>query len=76
MNIGDRVIVYDGDLIGYTVAVLTKKAGFIEEDKLERWFMTTIDGTELLRLVRNDNDIQKDGSGYYLKGLNNEKHYD
>ena len=61
---GQAVIVYDGDLVGFTIATLEKKCGVIEEGKVERWTMKTKEGYELVRLVKDSYKIVKDGSAY------------
>ena len=63
---GQTVIVYDGDLIGFTTATLEEKYETIDE-KAERWKMKTNEGYELVRIVRDTCKIKKDGSAYISK---------
>lgn len=64
---GQIVIVYDGDLIGFTTATLEKKYETLEDGKVERWKMKTNEGYELVRIVRDTCEIKKDGSAYISK---------
>lgn len=75
MKIGQVVKVYDGDLVGFTTAVLLNLVSVTEdyEGRLERWRMETNDGTKLVRFVRNSYDAKKDGSGYLIKEEEEEK---
>jgi len=47
--VGEIIIIYDGDFIGWTTATLIKKVGTFE--KYERWTMLTKEGSELRRLL-------------------------
>jgi hypothetical protein len=60
------VKVYDGDLIGWTYGTLIEK--HIRFESLERWTIETLDGTNLVRWVKEHySDFAKDGCGYVLK---------
>lgn len=63
---GQLVYVYDGDLIGFTFATLTKRISILEKDVLERWEMTTLEGYKLVRCVKNEKEPKKDGSAYIV----------
>ena len=67
MEKGQVVKVYDGDLIGFTTAVLKELNEVVERGVLERWTMETEDGTQLVRFVRNHSNAAKDGCGYILE---------
>ena len=63
---GQLVYVYDGDLVGFTFASLTKRVDIVEQGVLERWKMLTIEGYELVRFVKNEEAPKKDGSAYIV----------
>ena len=63
---GQLVYVYDGDLIGFTFATLTKRIDVLETDVLERWQITTLEGYKLVRFIKNEKELKKDGCGYIV----------
>ena len=63
---GQLVYVYDGDLIGFTFATLTKRIDVLEKDVLERWQITTLEGYKLVRFIKNEKELKKDGCGYIV----------
>lgn len=67
MKSGQKVKVYDGDLVGFTTATLEERNAVVKEGLLERWTMTTEDGTKLTRFVKPYADEMKDGCGYLME---------
>ena len=57
---GKEVKVYDGDLIGWTTGIIIKKV-----DDL-RVKIKTKEGYELVRVLKVDSELQKDGSAYLV----------
>lgn len=60
MKIGDKVKVYDGELIGWTTAILIKDLGN------NRWQIKTKEGYYLNRFVKEGEEPREDGYGYYV----------
>ena len=54
---GKEVKVYDGDLIGWTTGIIIKK---VDELRVK---IKTKEGYELVRVLKVDSELQKDGSG-------------
>lgn len=67
MEYSQKVIVYDGDLVGYTEANLIERYFVVQEDVLEKWLIETADGTRLVRFIKNHSNKMKDGCGYLIK---------
>lgn len=67
MKKDQKVIVYDGDLLGYVQATLINRYSIVEEGVLEKWLMETVDGTRLVRFVKNHSNKIKDGCGYIIE---------
>lgn len=66
MKPNQEVIVYDGDLIGYTTATLINRYEVVEAGVLEKWAMVTSQGSILIRYVKNHSDKMKDGCAYMV----------
>lgn len=67
MKANQEVIVYDGDLIGYTTATLINRYEVVEAGVLEKWSMYTKEGSVLIRYVKNHSNKMKDGCGYIIE---------
>lgn len=63
---GQKVMVYDGDFIGYTLATLKKRVSFNELGVIEKWTMFTQEGYTLMRFVKTG-EPSKDGCGYIIE---------
>ena len=58
---GKKVTVYDGDLIGWTTGIIVNEVDSI------RVKIKTKEDYELIRVLRYDKKLQKDGSAYLIE---------